>query len=81
MYKDIKRYLPRRGYTSVSELIRNLVRREMYPEITENGFTREFEERVLKASAEPIEDDIVWDGKGSFTDFVLKHGKKRYVKS
>ena len=46
--------------------------------LTVNGFTPEFEEEVLKAAAEPIEKEFVWNGKGSFTDFVLKAGKKRY---
>ncbi len=80
MYQDAKRLLARRGYASISELIRDTLRNELYPRVTENGFTPEFEERVLKASAEPVENDIVWDGKTPFTEFVLKHGKKRYGK-
>lgn len=46
--------------------------------LTVNGFTPEFEKEVLKAAAEPIEKSITWNGKGSFTDFVLKMGKKQY---
>lgn len=80
MYQDAKRLLASRGYTSISELIRDALRDMIYPRLTENGFTPEFEEEVLKASAEPIENDIVWDGKGSFTDFVLREGKKKYGK-
>lgn len=46
--------------------------------LTVNGFTPEFEKEVLKAAAEPVEKDFIWNGKGSFTDFVLRAGKKRY---
>lgn len=46
--------------------------------LTVNGFTPEFEKEVLKAAKEPIEKSIAWNGKGSFTDFVLKMGKKQY---
>lgn len=81
MYKDAKAQLDSRGYSSMSELIRDALRDELYPRVTVNGFTPEFEEEVLKAAAEPIEDSIKWDGKGSFTDFVLKHPVKRYAKN
>lgn len=53
----------------------NLIRRHR---LTVNGFTPEFEKEVLKAAAEPIEKSIIWNGRGSFTDFVLKAGKKQY---
>lgn len=76
MYKDTKKALKTRGYASVSELIRSALRGVLYPGLTENGFTPEFEEKVLRAAAEPIEDSVQWDGKGSFTDFVLSHPPK-----
>lgn len=81
MYEDAKKMVDWRGYSSLSELIRDSLRDILYPSVTDNGFTPEFEERVLKASKEPLEKDIVWSGKGSFTDFVLKQGKKRYAKN
>lgn len=80
MYQDAKKMLSKRGYASISELIRDALRDALYPKVTENGFTPEFEERVLKAAAEPTDNDIVWDGKTPFTEFVLKRGKKRYGK-
>ena len=80
MYEDIKKALVARRYSSISEFFRDVVRRRLYPELTENGFTPEFEEEVLRRSLEPQENDIVWDGKGSFTDFVLKKGKRRHDK-
>ena len=82
MYKDAKLHVKRRGYASVSELIRDAVREWLYPRITINGFTPEFENQVLKSEKEPIENDRVWNGKGSFVDFVLnnKQSTKRSKK-
>lgn len=59
LYKDIKNTIKVRGYSSVSELMRDAVRRVLYPELTENGFTPEFEDMVLKSEKEPVENDIV----------------------
>lgn len=72
MYQDAKKILSKRGYASISELIRDALRDTLYPRITENGFTHEFEERVLESAKEPIEKSIEWDGKTPFTDFVLR---------
>lgn len=55
LYKDIKKTIKDRGYSSLSELVRDAVRRVLYPEITENGFTPEFEEMVLQSAKEPID--------------------------
>lgn len=78
MYDDIKKVLAQKGYSSVSELVRDSLRDILYPTKTLNDFTPEFEDRVLEASKKPQKKDMTWNGKGSFTDFVLKHGKKRY---
>jgi len=82
MYEDAKRHVKRRGYASVSELIRDAVREWLYPRVTVNGFTPEFEKAVLMAEKEPRENDRVWNGKGSFVDFVLhkKQSTKRLKK-
>ncbi len=79
MYEDAKRHVKRRGYASVSELIRDAVREWLYPRVTVNGFTPAFEREVLKSEKEPREQDRIWNGKGSFTDFVLQksHTKKK----
>jgi len=61
MYKDIKSVMKERGFASISEFVRSSIRSQMYPRITENGFTPEFEERVLRAELEPIENDGVWE--------------------
>jgi len=77
MYKDAKGALKKRGYASISELIRAALRGMLYPRVTENGFTPEFEEEVLRADREANAGNVVqWDGKGSFTDFVLTHPSK-----
>lgn len=60
MYEDAKAYLTRRGYSSVSELVRDALRDELYPTLTENGFTPEFEEAILQSEAEPRRKDKVW---------------------
>lgn len=60
MYEDAKAYLVRRGYSSVSELFRDTLREELYPRLTENGFTPEFEQMVLEAEKEPVKKDRVW---------------------
>lgn len=75
MYEDAKKAIAAKRYASVSEFIRDALRDVLYPRVTVNGFTPEFEERVLKASKSPKKDDLVWDGKGSFTDFVKKFGR------
>jgi Arc/MetJ-type ribon-helix-helix transcriptional regulator len=60
MYQDIKSAMKAQGYASVSEYIRSSIRSQIYPQITENGFTSEFEDEVLKASDEPIDGNKVW---------------------
>lgn len=77
MYQDAKKILTKRGYVSISELIRDALRETLYPRITENGFTPEFEDEVLHRAAESRINDIVWDGKTSFTEFVLKRRRKK----
>ncbi len=75
MYEDAKRHVKRRGYASVSELIRDAVREWLYPRVTVNGFTPEFEKQVLESEKQPVSKDRVWNGKGSFSDFVLNKKK------
>ena len=76
MYQDAKKTLTKKGYTSISEFIRDAVREKLYPGLTENGFTPEFEEEVLKAAAEPIENSVEWDGVTPFDEFVETHPPK-----
>src|SRR3989304_6252262 len=78
LYDQAKAQAKKYHYNSVSELIRDAMRWWMNDNLTRNGFTPEFEEEVLQSAKEPRKNDIVWDGKGSFTDFVLREGKKKY---
>lgn len=79
MYEDAQAMVERRGYSSMSEFIRDVLRKRLYPQLTENGFTPSFEEEVMRSASEPIKNSVEWDGKGSFVDFVLKHpAKKQY---
>ncbi len=59
MYFGAKQMLVKKGYASISELFRDLLRDVLYPKLTVNGFTPEFEDMVLEAEKEPIENDIV----------------------
>lgn len=79
MYKDAKKYMTAKQFSSFSELIRQKLRDTLYPELTENGFTKEFEDQVLEAMKEPRDEAIEWDGKTPFDKFVLEH-PPRYVK-
>lgn len=58
MYKDAKKALISKRYSSVSELIRDALRKSLYGDLTENGFTKEFEDQVLASAAEPRKNDI-----------------------
>ena len=81
LYKAAKMQAQKQHYTSVSELIRDALRWFLDDRLTRNGFTPEFEEEVLRRSKESTKNDIVWDGNGSFVDFVLNEGAKKYGES
>ena len=55
MYDDAKKIIKEKHYSSMSELIRDALRKTMYANLTENGFTEEFEEEVLRSAKEPDE--------------------------
>lgn len=78
MYRDAKKIVAERGYSSLSELVRYALRNVIYhePKLTENGFTPEFEEEILRRANDPNEKYIEWDGKTDFTEFVLKNAPK-----
>jgi Arc/MetJ-type ribon-helix-helix transcriptional regulator len=78
LYTQAKAEAKKYHYTSISELIRDSMRWWMNDNLTRNGFTPQFENMVLRREKQPLKNDIVWDGKGSFTDFVLREGKKKY---
>ena len=82
MYKDAKRALVAKRYSSVSELIRDALRKTLYGEITQNGFTKEFEDQVLASAAEPRKNDIKLRTDKEVEDY-FRHLKipKRHLKS
>lgn len=61
------------GFASVSEYIRQAVRTHVYGldknGLTVNGFTPEFEDMVLEAEKEPIENDIVLETDKDVDDY------------
>lgn len=76
LYKDIKKTIKERGYSSVSELVRDAVRRVLYPELTENGFTPEFEEAVLRSARESVDEKDVWETPEDIDKYFAKLHKK-----
>ncbi len=82
MYEDAKRVLAVKRYSSVSELIRDALRKTLYGEITANGFTSGFEGEVLASAAEPSKNDIKLSTDKEVGDY-FKHLKipKRYIQS
>ena len=76
MYSDAKKLLAKRGYASLSELIRDTLRNILYPRLTENGFTPEFEEEVLEAAKEPVEKAKVWKSVEDVERYFKKLKKK-----
>lgn len=80
LYKEIKKTIKERGYSSVSELVRDAVRRVIYPELTENGFTPEFEEMVLHSAKESIDEKDVWETPEDIDKYFAKLHKKHQSK-
>ena len=76
MYKDAKKALAVRRYSSISELIRDSLRRTLYPKLTVNGFTEEFEDQILASEAEPEENDSVWETEGDITRYFRDFDKR-----
>lgn len=75
MYNDAKKLLAARGYASISELVRDALRDTLYSRLTENGFTPEFEEEVLKSAASSRNNDILLETDADFKNYFL-HLKK-----
>lgn len=72
MYDDAKKILADRGYASLSELVRDALRDVLYPKLTENGFTPEFEEQVLESAKEPVKNDIVLKSDKDIDDYFRR---------
>lgn len=80
MYEDIRKYLSQKGYTSISEFFRDAARDKVYPEVTENGFTPEFEEAVFEAAKEPIDHSKTWKTEKDIHDYFENLRKELKIK-
>lgn len=76
MYDDAKKLLVSKRYTSISELIRDSLRKTLYPNITINGFTEEFENEVLAAENEPRNKNLVWKTEEDIDKYFRNLDKK-----
>lgn len=72
LYKEIKSFLSKRGYASISEFFRDAARDKLHPMVTENGFTPEFEQHVLEAAKEPIDHSKTWNTDKEIHDYFRK---------
>ena len=77
LYNDAKKIVSQKGYTSISELIRDALRSLVYPSLTQNGFTPKFEEEILRRAKKPLDNDVAWDGKTPFVEFVSSNPPKK----
>ena len=76
LYKEAKKIVKDKGYSSISELVRDGLRKVIYPQLTENGFTPEFEEMVLEAAKEPVDESKVWETSEDIDKYYAKLHKK-----
>lgn len=76
MYRDAKQTIREKGYSSISELVRDGLRKIVYPELTENGFTPEFEEVVLRSAKESVDEKDVWETPEDIDRYFAKLHKK-----
>jgi Arc/MetJ-type ribon-helix-helix transcriptional regulator len=62
LYKEAKNTVSKMHYASMSELIRDALRRILYSEVSsEEYFSKDFEDKVLRRSKEPYDSDIVFE--------------------
>lgn len=81
LYVQAKAEAKKYHYNSVSEFIRDATRKLLYPELTENGFTKQFENMVLRSEKSSTKNDIVWVGKESDLVNYVKNPKKHNLHS
>lgn len=73
MYEDARELVKEKRFASISELIRHALRGVLYPGgLTVNGFTPEFEDMVLEAEKEPLENDLVWETEADIDNYFRK---------
>ena len=69
LLSDVKKEVEKGRYTSISEFMRDALRDMLYPKLTENGFTPEFEQEVLEAAKEPVDHSKVWRTEKDIHDY------------
>lgn len=69
LYEDAKKIVQTQSYSSVSELMRDALRKIVYPELTVNGFTKEFEDQILKIANKSDKDHIVLETKEEIDNY------------
>ena len=80
MYKDVKKMLSGRGYSSVSELVRDALRKILYSGTTESGFSREFENEVLESAAQSPRKDIVLKTNQDINKYFRKFRRRAEIR-
>lgn len=76
MYDDAKQMLIGKRYTSISELMRDALRRMLYQNISENGFTEEFETQILQSSLSSEETDVILETESDISNYFKSVNKK-----
>lgn len=78
LYKSAKKLVAEEKYSSISEVVRAGIRRVLYDadKITENGFPGWFEDQVLEAAEEPIDESKVWETKEDIEKYFKKLHKR-----
>ena len=71
--------LASRGYSSVSELIRDALRNILYSGATTSGFSREFENEVLASSAQSSREDVVLKTDQDIDEYFRKLPKRAKI--
>lgn len=80
MYKDVKKMLSGRGYSSFSEFVRDALRKILYSGAAESGFSREFENEVFKSTAQSPRKDIVLKTDQDIDKYFRKFPKRAEIR-
>ena len=72
LYKDAKNTVSKMHYASMSELIRDALRRIVYSQSpSEEYFSEDFEDKVLRRAKEPYDSDIVFETEEDLKNYFL----------
>lgn len=77
LYSQAKNYMENTGYASISEVMRQALRKLLrLEELTENGYTAQAEESIVKVMKEPALKDLTFKHGDNVDDFFKKLNKK-----